>query len=147
MSSVPPCYTTFSLAGATIGFLSGAFILGIIKFSLFSYTLHKNPNKTFSSNTKYDIESSAWVIVLSALGAGATSLSVLINYNCPNCTAAELTCVTQSGQYGATLVAAITAFCSAALGIASYFHQMYIAKSVGGTVPNDESKHPPDIAS
>ena len=131
MSSQPPCELAYTLASATIGFATFASVLASISFGFYSYTLHKNPNKKFSNTTKFDVESSTWVLVLSAIGALAGASSVVANYQCgSNCPAATLACNTLAGQYGASMVAAMSAASAAGLKILSYFHQMYIAKTV-----------------
>ena len=134
MSYQPPCELAYRLASATIGFGTLATILSSISFSFYAYTLHKNPNRKFSNQTKFDIESSTWVLILAAIGSLTGASSVIANYQCgPECPIEVLACNTLSGQCAATLVASISACSAAYLKILSYFHQMYIAKSIDNT--------------
>ncbi len=131
MSYQPPCEFAYHLASATVGFGTLATVLATISFSFYAYTLHKNPKLKFSNKTKFDVESSTWLLVLAAIGSLAGASSVIANYRCgPKCSTEVLACNTLSGQYAATLVASISACSAACLKILSYFHQMYIAKSI-----------------
>jgi energy-converting hydrogenase Eha subunit B len=116
MSSLPPCDGAYDLAVAAVASVLSFFTLHNVSF--ISIRIEK-----FSNTTKFGVESSTWVLVLSAIGALAGS-SVIGNFNCgPQCSAATLACNTLMGTYGAGLVAAFSAICAATLKIASFFHQ------------------------
>jgi hypothetical protein len=138
-SSNVPCEMAYGLATATVTFTSIAVVLAVTSFSLYSWTLHKNPNQRFSNTTKYDVESSTWVLVLSAIGALCGGLSVISNHCGPHCPATTLACNTLSGQYGASMIAAFSAVCAATLKICSYFHQMNLTKK-GENKVNDNDQ-------
>lgn len=138
-STNAPCELAYGLAGATVGFTSLAILLAITSFSLYSWRLHKNPDQKFSNTTKFDVESSTWVLVLSAVGALSGGLSVINNYHCGiHCPAITLACNTLSGQYGATMVAAFSAVCAASLKICSFFHQMSLFKQGKGQINDND---------
>lgn len=120
-----PCYEAYVLASLTVTCATVAALLALVAFGMYSITLHLNPTRKFVTTTKYDIESASWVLVLSAIGALSASSAVIYNYNCGSaCTAAELSCVTSMGTYGASFVAAFSAMCAAVMKIVSISYQL-----------------------
>lgn len=146
-SSSLPCYEAYVLASLTVSCATIAATFALIAFGMYSITLHKNPNRKFVSTTKYDIESASWVLVLSAIGALSSSSAVIYNYtNGSSFTAAEISCVTSMGTYGASFIAAFSAMCAAIFKIASFFFQMKNMKSITApvatvTTPTTKTSH------
>jgi hypothetical protein len=131
-----PCYNAYVLASLTIACATTTFFLALSAFGMYSYTLHRHPNKRFVSTTKYDVESASWVLVLTAIGALSSSAALVWNYrNGADMSAADISCVTSMGTFGATFVAAFSAMCAASLKIASFFFQIKIISN-----PNDDSQ-------
>jgi hypothetical protein len=126
MSSIgAPCYGAYVLASMTVSCTTASALLAIIAVGIYSITLHRNPNRKFVTTTKYDIESASWVLVLSAIGALSACSAVIYNYHCgDSCTAADYSCNTSMGTYGASFIASLSALCAAIMKIASLYFQL-----------------------
>lgn len=119
-----PCIEAYRLAASAIGFGSLAFILGIISLGLHIYKFQDHQNKEIIRRTKFDIESSSWIFILSGLASVAASISVIANYNCgPDCPLETLTCNEQMGKYGTAMIASISAASASGLRIWSIWYQ------------------------
>lgn len=124
-SSSIPCYEAYVLASLTVSCAAVAATVAAVVFAIYAFTLHKNPTKLFMSNTKYDIESASWVLVLSAIGALSASSALIYNYTYGNkMTSADISCITSMGSFGASFVAAFSAMCATFLKFASLRFQM-----------------------
>jgi len=124
-STSVPCFQAYVLAFLSVAFACVSFLIGLITFTFYTSFLHRNPNHKFVNTTKFDVESSSWVLVLSSAGAAAGALSVVVNYHCgATCPAETLSCNTLSGQYGAAFVASFSAATAAALKLASFIYQV-----------------------
>lgn len=135
------CEGVYVLASLTVAFSSVASVLAITCFTIYARILARNPTKVFENTTKYDIESSSWVLVLSAIGALASASSVIVNYQCgPNCPVQTLACNTQMGQYGATLVASLAATSAAIMKLASLWYQLHRVQGLKSARPSDPTR-------
>ena len=119
MSSSIPCTEAINLSIASVSALSVATVLGIISFGYYSYILHKNPNIKLSQ-TKYDVESASWVLILTTIGAMSTGVVTIMNGACgEKCPTQTLQCNSQMGTAGASLISALGIISAAILKIIS----------------------------
>lgn len=127
-SAVVPCEGAAVLYGFAVSFAGVAVGLALTSFTMYAWTLHKNPGRHFVSTTKFDVDSSSWVLVLTAVGALFASAAALTNYQCgTQCAPAIVQCNTSVGTAGTAMIAALSAMCAAGLKIMSFFFQMKMA--------------------
>jgi len=125
MSSSIPCYEAYVLASISVSFGTVSAILAFSAFIMYAYTLHRYPNAKFPNNTKYDIESASWVLVLTSIGGLATSTALILNYNCgASCSATTISCNTSIGTYAGTMIATFSAMCAAIMKNISVIYQI-----------------------
>lgn len=125
-SASQPCYLTFTLASSAIAFASIGALIGLATYAFYTYVLHQDHNRQFRTNTKFDISSASWVLIFTSAGVVSNSASILANYLCSNCTAAQLTCNTSAGSSGAAMISALSVALAAALKMCSLVYQMYV---------------------
>jgi len=119
MSSSVPCIEAVNLSIASVSALSVATVLGIFSFGYYSYLIHKNPNIKILQ-TKYDVESASWVLILSTIAAMASGGITILNGICgEKCPTATLQCNTQMGTAGASLISALGIISAAIMKIIS----------------------------
>jgi putative copper export protein len=122
-SSSIPCYEAFVLSASAVSFGSLAAVLAMAAFGIYIYRVHRNPSIK-STQTKYDIESAAWLMIITTIGALSVSTSLIMNYYCgEKCPSATLQCNTQMGSSGAALIASIGSVGAAIMKILSMLAQ------------------------
>lgn len=124
MSSSVPCENAYNISIAAVSVSSLAALLGIISFFYYSSYLHKNPNVRMIQ-TKYDIESASWLLILSIIAGMSTAIVTIMNYRCgEKCPTATLQCNTQLGTASIALVSAVSLASAGFLKLISLHYQM-----------------------
>ena len=101
----------------------------IAAFVRYVVLLRKNPGYRFLQ-TNADIESSSWLLILTAIVAIAGASALIANFRCgPECPSATLTCNTNCGTMGAAVVTAVSVLSAALFKHAALHQQAGMAKS------------------
>ncbi len=122
--STYPCEIAYNISSTTVAIFSVAAVTGIISFIIYFIQLHKNPNYK-PVETKYDIESASWVLILSIISGMVSSIITIINHECgPTCPSSTLQCNNQIGISIIALVSSISIMSAGIMKLLSLYTQI-----------------------